>query len=467
MFACALGSVVAVAGCSTRAPQSHDLVPLWETASSEASDTFYTTDFAQRNASMASGLADHGVAAWIACAAGALAGPHGEIPSAPVHDDLGYSVPMAFACAPPAQSTPLYRLYKNAPQTDHVYASSIAEFDAWRRRGYVFERIEGYVWKSPIAGSVALYRISRCADDAVSCAAEHRYSISVDTRDTLAAAGWQVQGIAGYVFAGYDNADTFATFTGTINGVVGDGTTPTRIALRNVIPPKTEMALGGGNRHRVFGELSSNSTQRPAGADRQRIVFSLYTGDLFVAATTPLDHIPIWLYGHTQIASDGQGGVPYDGLGLFFSLPQWGNRRCASDLTTGGQIFVEEMAKAKVDCAANLAQPLQPDRWYDIALTVTDRAELSYTIKDRESGQLFTFSKSYADDYACPIGPAPGSLDLTKLYCNNPFSYDRFPAQRTGYFIWPIFRGTAATSGRIANVDVQWLDSREHVLSGK
>lgn len=460
-----VGIALCVAACGRRtASDDHDLVPLWETGSSEIGDAFYTTDFAQRNASLASGFSDRGVAAWIGCASETLTGPHGEIPGAPTHADLGYAVPMAFACVAPAGSVPLYRLYKGAPQTDHVFATSAQAFDAWRQRGYAFERVEGYVWTSAIAGSVALYGMNHCAADAVACNDEHRYSISRDTRDTLVADGWQVQGVVGYVFGGYANATTHAVFSGSINGIAGDGVKAMPIALRDVRPPKNELMLGGGGRNRVLGELSSNATTRPPGADRQRIVFSLYTGDLF-NVDTALDHIPIWLYGHAQMASDGQGGVPYDGLGIFLSLPHWGNNRCASTQSSGGQVFVEEMGKAKVDCAANLARPLQADRWYDVTLTVSDRAELSYSIVERASGQRFTFAKDYAADYACPITHAQGSLAPGQLHCNNPFSFDRFPAHRTGYFVWPIFHGQRASSGRLANVEVQWLDASGRVLS--
>jgi hypothetical protein len=459
---CIAATVVA---CRPHKPKHYDLVPLWELESAAAGDMLYSTDFAQRNRSTSEGFADRGVAAWIPCAARTLKGPHGESPNAAARPDFGYSVPMDFGCAPPKNSVPLYRFHKDVPQPRHAYATSTAEIEALAREGYVFERAEGYVFISQVAGSVPFYRLSRCVAGDRSCAGQDRYSKSADTRDTLLAAGWHSEGIAGYVFAGYDNRYAFASFTGTVNGVAGGGATPVRIPLQNVVAPKGTIALGGAGRHHVLGEFASNSTARPEGADRQRITFSLYTGDLFVAGKTNIDHIAVWLYGHAQIASDGQGGVPYDGLGIFFSLPQWAGNHCASDHATGGQIFVEEMARARVDCAANLSRPLEADRWYDLSLTVTDRAELSYAVRDRLTGQTFSFSKNYAGDYACPLTHAPGSLALLKLHCNNPFSYDRFPNTRTGYFIWPMFGAAPAAGGQLADVKVEWLDSDNRALA--
>lgn len=446
-------------------PKHYDLVPLWETASADDNATLYTTDFSERDRSVREGFTHRGVAAWIPCTDANVRGPHGESPRTVISSNFGYSVPMNFGCAEPKKSAPLYRYSRGALQADRAYATSAAEADALVKDGYAFERVDGYVFVAQVAGSVPFYRLSRCGSDDRRCAPQHRYSISSDTRDSLLAAGWHSDGIVGYVFDSYTNRYAYAEFSGTLNGIAGDGTTPVRIPLQDVVAPKEAIALGGNGRHHVLGAFSSNSTERPVGADRQRITFSLYTGDLFDNGKTNIDHIPIWLYGHAQIASDGEGGVPYDGLGIFFSLPQWAGNRCASKYTTGGQIFVEQMSKVKIDCAANLSKPLEAKRWYDVSLTVTDRAELSYAVKDRETNEVFSFSKDYAGDYACPITHAPGSLPLSKLYCNNPFSYDRFPEARTGYFIWPIFNGVPEARGQLANVVVQWLDKDNRVVS--
>lgn len=443
----------------------YDLVPLWETASADDNSTLYTTDLAERDRSVREGFLHHGVAAWSACADATLKGPRGESPRTLTSSNLGYSVPMSFGCAEPKKSVPLYRYSRGALQADHAYATTAVEADALIKEGYAFERVDGYVFVAQITGSVPLYRLGRCVTNDRGCAPQHRYSISSDTRDSLLAAGWHSDGMVGRVFDGYKNRYADATFTGTINGVTGEGTTPVRVPLQDVVAPNEAIALGGNGRHHVLGAFSSNSTARPVGADRQRITFSLYTGDLFDTGKTNIDHIPIWLYGHAQIASDGEGGVPYDGLGIFFSLPQWAGNHCANKYTTGGQIFVEQMSNAKVDCAANLSKPLEAERWYDMSLTVTDRAQLSYAVKDRATNEVVSFSKDYAGDYACPITHAPGSLPLSKLFCNNPFSYDRFPDARTGYFIWPIFNGTPEARGQLANITVQWLDKDNRVVT--
>lgn len=458
-------AAVALAACTAREHAHYDLVPLWETFESTSGDTLYTTDFAQRNAVLARGGSDHGVAAWLSCAAPGLTGPHGEDPRSGADANLGYPLPMRFACAPPAGSAPLYHYKRAAPRPDHIYTTSADEADRLQRSGYVFDRVEGYVLTGAPAKTQPLYRLGRCKGDDADCLDEHRYSISRDTRDTLLAAGWRDEGVVGQVFGGDETSVVNAHFDGTLNGVAVSAAAPTPVVVRGVVPPTDAIALRGRGRHEVSGEFASNASTRPPGADRQRLRFSLYTGNLFAAGSN-LDHIPFWLYGHVQIAADGQGGLPYDGLGIFLSRPSWGGNRCAGARTEGGQIFVEVMSQVKVDCAANLAQPLAADRWYDFTLIVTDRAELSYTVVDRASGHVATFAKSYADAYSCPLAPAAGRLPLAQLYCNNPYTPDRFPATRTGWFIWPIFGdASVSTSGRLAGLRMEWLDHDGRVVS--
>jgi len=458
---CLLHSVFAAAASATQKSSGYDLVSWWDNYTPATQRVFYTTDFKERNQALAAGAADHGVAAWIACAAGNLPGLHGEPPRIESDSNLGYPIPMSFACRRPAHSTPLYRYRSGHETNDFIYVTTSAQLDAQGPQEWTFERVEGYVLTARMDGSVPLHAMSKCA--AAACS-EHRYSISTDTRDTLTAAGWRSDGIVGYVFDSYSNRAVDAQFSGTLNGIKGAAPRRVRIPIQQVTPPAGTLEIGGNRRDHFLGELGSNSTLRPAGADRQRILFALYTGDLFEPATTTLDHIPVWLRGHVQWAADGQGGIPYDGLGIFFALPRWSNR-CSSAFAGGGQIFVEAMAPARIDCAANLSTPLQSRRWYDISLTVSDAADLEYTVTDRASGKLQSFAKNYAVDYACPLTHAPGSLPLSKLHCNNPLTVDRFPRHRTGYFLWPIFTAASTTSASISAIKVQWLDSSGKILS--
>ncbi|MGH8801213.1 MAG: hypothetical protein ACREX6_02815, partial [Casimicrobiaceae bacterium] len=209
---------------------------------------------------------------------------------------------------------------------------------------------------------------------------------------------------------------------------------------------------------------------RPSGATRQILTFTLDTGTLFDSGTN-IDHIPIFLRFHAELGSDGFPGLPYDGLGIFFSLPQWNGNFCRSTATAGAQIFVERAANANrltatlptgafVDCAANLPQPLASNHSYSIAVTVTDDAKLGYTVTDLANGGLVASYAlhDYSSWYPCPLVPDAGNLSTANAYCANPMSPDRFSNFRTGYLVWPLFTAQASgAEGAIRDVTLQWL----------
>jgi len=451
-----------------------DLLPLWESyRGAPTYDTFYTVDYKVYTDARASGALDHGVAAWTPCAPSNTLGPHGETPLASAitpDGDFGYgSIPMQFACAKPAGTVPLYRFYKGSPQTAHVFGTAQAEIDSIYATGYQFERVEGYVYTTQVAGTVPLYAFALSTGCVPSgCELDLRYTVSEDSRQTLLNAGWGDGHVIGYVYNSYANTSVPAKFTGNINKVVGALPAAVTLPISNVSPPTGAVALKSGGSPTFYGMMAVNSTARPAGAYRQKITFRINTGTLFDAGSA-VDHVPLILYSHSGFGSTGFPTFPYDGLGIFFSKPTWGRPgQCGSAAgipTTGAQIFVEEFAMGKhVDCTAGLTNPLLSSHSYDVELTVDDAALLTYKITDSASGALLkSFSRSYASDYICPTSHAAGSLTLDKLYCNNPFTVDRFANHRTGYDITPI-SGLVSYSSVYQNMHISWLSQSNTVL---
>lgn len=469
---------------------AYDLVPMWESYLAIGHDSFYTENPAEHASSVRDTYEDHGVAFWLPCAQD-VPGPNGQpgitIPNLGFSDDL----PMQFACRRPYGAAPLYRFYKGAPATDHFYTTSVPDADlAQLSLGYAYEGVEGFVLTNPVAGSVPLYQLTTCFATSHGCDVEHRYTISADTKATLVRAGWSNEGILGYVFGGYDNPSVLARYVGTLNGYAVTSSSYSVVPVQNVTPPARSLTLAGrgaiGARAQAgaftdYGYLASNSTARPAGAASQRVTFTLYTGSLFDASTN-IDHIPVILYYHAQAGSDGFRADPYDGIGVFFSVPQWGGNACGNASTWGGQIFIERFAAPpdtahgfdQDNCRSNLAQPLQPRHYYDIVITADDAATLDVTVRDHATHQVLRLARtgalpySFAGKYACPLTHVAGSLTPAQLYCNNPFSSDRFANFRTGYALWPMFQDVAPANGTgvgaFSNFTVQWLDHAGAVL---
>ncbi|RDB27034.1 hypothetical protein Hypma_005105 [Hypsizygus marmoreus] len=91
-------------------------------------------------------------------------------------------------------TVPLYRLY-NEDDHDHFYTTSRKERSkAVQELGFSFEGITGYIYESEICGSIPLYRMYNAK------ATDHFYTSSKEERDSAAQAGWDPEGIEGYVF---------------------------------------------------------------------------------------------------------------------------------------------------------------------------------------------------------------------------------------------------------------------------
>lgn len=463
----------------------YDLVPVMETYNAGLNDTFYTIDKGDRDGSITSyGYVDHGVAFWTPCSWN-INGPNGQAPIA-FHQNFGYPVanptlgieliPMGpdstgYTCAKPTGAYLLYRFYKGTPTTDHFYAAcaspptTCADANTVLGLGYAYERTEGYVFHTQVAGSVPLYRLSHCIVVGGVCDVEHRYTISAASRSTLIAAGWGDDGIVAYVFNGFNNDNVLARFNGTLNGVTVS-TSGTTVDIQNISPPSGSLTLSGQGRTKAQGFVLSNSSTRPGTAKKERMSFTINTGSLFNSGSN-LNHIPFFLYAHSEMAKDGEPSLPYDGLGIFFSFANYGG--CTTSMT-GGQIMVEEAANGKkVTCDANLASPLQSNHSYDVVMTIDDNAVLDLVVKDHTTQAVLPFKTpgffphSYKSDYSCPASPG-----ASQVYCNNPFTGDHFSNGRTGFQIWPIFSTTAPVPGTgiggLSGLTIQWLDQNNNVV---
>jgi len=475
-------ALVAFCATGTAHAINLDLVQLFESHNPVSRDTFLTTDIGQDTAAVdIHGGVRRGVAAWLPCAPPTTLGPNGESPlPGTSNPNMGFDAgtPMNFTCAKPPLSHPFYRLYKGAPDTDHFYTRSVAEANSAIANGYVFERVEGYIFQTPPIGSTALYQLAKCWPVAGGCDFEHRYTISSYARDQLIADGWGYAGIAGYVYDSYANDTVPAKFNGTYNGITVNSVSPTAVAIQNVTPTKSPLVVKGTERNPLHGYRQSNSTPRPAGAAKMRAKFSFYTGDLF-GASSNINHIPIVLYGHAQAATDGISAAPVDGIGIFFAKASstW-STSCPGTPVAGGQIWVELYgARARVECETNLDTPLAASTWYDLVLTVDDNAVLDLEVRFSSAGGTgprLPFKTghvhppvSYASRYPCPLYPTAVTLTAANAHCANPFAQDRMPNQRTGYLVIPVFEASAtpATGGTITNFTIQWLDASNNVLT--
>ncbi len=87
-------------------------------------------------------------------------------------------------------STAMFRLFK-ASVPDHFYTTSITERDSAIAAGYTLEGIAGYVSEVPGGGNVPFYRLLKNG--------HHIYTSNETEKTALIGQGWALEGIAGYI----------------------------------------------------------------------------------------------------------------------------------------------------------------------------------------------------------------------------------------------------------------------------
>lgn len=473
---------------------NYDLIAWWEAYRASDNDSFYTVDYTAHRNKLGEGYVEHGAAAWFPCAPGGTFGPRGEAPISGASDPhFGYypaapSIPMNFACARPTGTLPLYRFYKGGVASDHFYTTSQADIDTVYSLGFSFERVEGYLFTTQIAGTLPMYRLSRCVVVNNACDLEHRYTISENARQSLVNAGWGLDRVEGYAFPRYDNDTAVVTASGSVNNLGVNGTVT--VPLKNVTPSPVfgmKVPIRGSGRANVNGLMEVNVTSKPANATQQRMYFQFYTGNLFDAGSS-LNHLPFFVHGDAGLGKDGLFGAPYHGLGIYF-VSAAKDRLCAPQTALGGQVVVElfgNFAPGKlVDCDANLSTkpdpngywttrgitaPLESNHMYAVEITVSDSATLKMKIVDVDRNLTSVFQRDYASWFDCPLNSDSVPLTANKSYCGNPFGGSKFAQKGTGYFVLPVFdvvdpTNTMKGSAYYTNLHIQWLDAAGNILS--
>lgn len=106
---------------------------------------------------------------------------------------------IAYVDALPApHARPLTCFYSPAPRTDTFCSISPLEHRIVRDLGYEEVAVEGFVQRSRVPGSVALFRVSRAYGDGAD--REHRFVISGDELVRLRKQNWTYDGAKGYVY---------------------------------------------------------------------------------------------------------------------------------------------------------------------------------------------------------------------------------------------------------------------------
>ncbi|HEU5138020.1 MAG TPA: hypothetical protein VFU13_22945 [Steroidobacteraceae bacterium] len=97
------------------------------------------------------------------------------------------------------KTAPWKRFFKGAPQIEHVYLHLAHEEQSVYPFGYVYERNEGNVFPTQVAGTVPLFRLTKY--DGATGGLEHAYTISTAQVASLQSQGWTAEGEKGWVCA--------------------------------------------------------------------------------------------------------------------------------------------------------------------------------------------------------------------------------------------------------------------------
>ncbi len=318
-----------------------------------------------------------------------------------------------------------FYFYKGPPETDHFYTTSLTEQRTVLANGWVFERIEGYLYTTQVPGSIPLYRVNRftlATGDRV-----HKYTTSFLEVTNLVAAGWQLDTTAGYLYP-----QATPTFAG--GWILG---------LRCPEPGRCT----GPNSYSNFRDyyspiLVSANTTKLAGKTRQRVSFRFRSPDFFGGGAGHLSfgaHGRLYVYtpfvdllcpqGAPQTNCTwhrGAGFILYsDGCGICGNNPQmaaelfWvtGNKVSGPDFWSGPKF--------------------QNNREYMAELVVGDDGLMTVRITDPSTGLVMVEEARYTASTFPPSSP--------------------FPSELTGY--WMAFATDASRDFTfyVTNLQVTWL----------
>jgi hypothetical protein len=488
------GLLVAANALCAMAAHADGFIPFFELnlVNEPANDTFYTTylDEVQPLLLGTDPYSFHGVAAYLPCSTNGLTGPNGEVPHANSAADVdhGYTrstingpVPaadMAFPCAKPAGTTALYRFYKGAPQDDHAYITSYIDAQSLEALGYRFDRVEGYVYTSSVAGSVPLYALDIGANIA-NHEIDRRYTTSASARQSLLNNGWTDDGIIGYVFT-QDQATQISIqqqYSRFYNGC--DATMPcaSHVSISNAVPTTNATDIYNV----TYG---SENKVRPGGAYWEQISFTFTAGsNLFNSGA--LNHWPSFVrFGNHASTADMAGFPSYDGVALVIadaSIASGYGTTCGTAGQHGGQLYFE-LADARgfggttknLLCLPHLTTDLQNSHSYTVTFGVGDSADVYITVTDitggfstplsfTATGGTTKFTGYLNSYYSCPVNPAYGTLSVTQTYCANPISETGFDPANTGFMSHVFVSGTGY--GTVSQFQAHWLNSSGVILN--
>lgn len=322
---------------------------------------------------------------------------------------------------PQAQTTPLYRYYKGAPQTHHAYATDTFPQDRANTvaLGYTYEGIAGYVYTTQVPGSLPLYRLSK--HNAGTSDRLTKFTISESEKSSLTASGWAFEHIQGYV------PQTTLYFNGSF-GIPGFPYLPGgHIMTRRC--QQTTACDGATFRNGYVGYRFVNSTTKPAGKSAQVMEFDLRTPDYFVSGQQ--DHLAIGLHGHWNIDLNNIDNTSitannHHALGVIIGASNCGlNVRVEAFWPTGNNLS---------DC--NGQPNLQNNVTYHFKITAFDTGYIQYTVTPAGSGT--------------PI--------INALTNGNPLFNGKyaFPTADTGYFIVSATSAPFDYTVYMSNLTVTW-----------
>jgi hypothetical protein len=324
-----------------------------------------------------------------------------------------------------AQTKPLYRYYKGAPETDHFYITDtyLQDLTTATNLGYTYEGVAGYLYSSQVPGSIPLYRLAKI--NAATQDRAHRYTVSATEVDALTSAGWTYEHIEGYVpqTTGWFNGTAFIPgFPSLPGGHIMTARCQQTPAQNNVCSDPVNFRNG------YTGYRFVQSTARPAGKTTQVMEFDLKTPD-FMGRN---EHIAIGLHGHWDIDYNNIDNVSnparnHHALGIIIGASGCGtNVRVEAFWPTGNNLS-----------PCNGQGNLRNNRSYHVRIAVNDAGYINYTVTEAGS------SVPFVNDL----------YDGNGLYTGKSYP---FPAGDTGYFIVSSTSANADYTVYMSNLSVYW-----------